>query len=111
LNALSEGEDYSYQVEGIGYVCFIHYMCTNSPFLVRYDFIPDVLSREPGLINHWVKINDAESFKSVREMMKLEALLVGGSCGTAIAGALSWLQGAPGRDVEGQNVVIMLPDG
>ncbi|KAB5589994.1 Cystathionine beta-synthase [Ceratobasidium theobromae] len=94
LNSLGEGENIPYQVEGIG-----------------YDFVPDVLSREPGLINHWVKVTDGESFKRVREIMRLEALLVGGSSGAAISGALSWLKGGPDRDVEGQNVVIMLPDG
>ena len=43
--------------------------------------------------------------------MRMEALLVGGSSGAAVAGALSWLTAVPGRDVEGQNVVIILPDG
>ncbi|KAG8690267.1 cystathionine beta-synthase [Ceratobasidium sp. 395] len=38
LNKLNEGEDGFYQIEGIG-----------------YDFTPDVLSREPGLIDDWVK--------------------------------------------------------
>ncbi|KAJ1302155.1 hypothetical protein OPQ81_000983 [Rhizoctonia solani] len=94
LNVLKEGEDLSYKVEGIG-----------------YDFTPEVLSREPGVIDQWVKINDEESFKFVREMMRREALLVGGSCGAAIAGALQWLKASPERDVEGQNVVIILPDG
>ncbi|CAE6427993.1 unnamed protein product [Rhizoctonia solani] len=94
LNVLKESEDSSYQVEGIG-----------------YDFVPEVLSREPGLIDQWVKANDEDSFKLVRDLMKREALLVGGSSGTAIAGALRWLKASPERDVEGQNVVIMLPDG
>lgn len=78
---------------------------------LRYDFIPDVLSREPGLINQWVKVADTECFSTVKHIMKLEALLVGGSSGANVAGALQWLKAAPGRDVEGQNVVIILPDG
>jgi hypothetical protein len=41
----------------------------------------------------------------------MEGLLVGGSAGAAVAATLSWLTAAPGRDVEGQNVVIILPDG
>ncbi|CAE6505679.1 unnamed protein product [Rhizoctonia solani] len=94
LNELKDGEDTAYQVEGIG-----------------YDFIPGALSREPGLIDQWVKTTDEDSFKLVREVMKREALLIGGSSGSSISGALQWLQASPGRDVEGQNVVIMLPDG
>ncbi|GAB1522279.1 cystathionine beta-synthase [Rhizoctonia solani] len=94
LNKLKEGEDLSYQIEGIG-----------------YDFIPDVLSREPGLIDQWVKVQDEDAFKLVRDVMRREALLIGGSSGSAIAGALRWLKASPERDVEGQNVIIMLPDG
>ncbi|QRW10917.1 cysteine synthase [Ceratobasidium sp. AG-Ba] len=94
LNSLDEGEDGFYQIEGIG-----------------YDFTPAVLSREPGLIDHWVKVADPECFKSARDAMKLEALLVGGSSGACIAGTLAWLKASPEHDVEGQNVVIILPDG
>ncbi|KAG8716860.1 cystathionine beta-synthase [Ceratobasidium sp. 394] len=94
LNKLNEGENGFYQIEGIG-----------------YDFTPDVLSREPGLIDDWVKVADPECFKSSRDLIKTEGLLVGGSSGAAIAATLSWLTAAPGRDVEGQNVVIILPDG
>jgi len=94
LNQLDAGEDGFYQIEGIG-----------------YDFAPDVLSREPGLINDWVKVSDPQCFKSARDVMKLEALLVGGSAGAAVAGTLSWLAADPSRDVEGQNIVIILPDG
>jgi cysteine synthase len=78
---------------------------------LSYDFTPDVLSREPGLINDWVKVRDSECFKSTRDTMRMEGLLVGGSSGAAVAATLSWLTAAPGRDVEGQNVVIILPDG
>ncbi|KAG9125952.1 cystathionine beta-synthase [Ceratobasidium sp. 392] len=94
LNKLDEGEDGFYQIEGIG-----------------YDFTPDVLSREPGLIDDWAKVTDPECFKSAKNMMKYEGLLVGGSAGAAIAGTLSWLTADPARDKEGQNVVIILPDG
>ncbi|CAE6417197.1 hypothetical protein ACGC1H_002192 [Rhizoctonia solani] len=94
LNVLKDGEDGMYQVEGIG-----------------YDFIPKVLSREPGLVDQWVKTQDTDSFKLVRDMMRQEALLIGGSSGASMAGALQWLKASPERDFEGQNVVIMLPDG
>jgi len=77
-----------YHVEGIG-----------------YDFIPDVLDRDQ--VDVWVKTNDAESFKYARQLIKEEGLLVGGSSGTAI---MAMLQQAKSLQ-EGQNCVVILPDG
>jgi cystathionine beta-synthase len=77
-----------YHVEGIG-----------------YDFIPDVLDRE--LVDVWVKTNDTESFKYARQLMRDEGLLVGGSSGTAI---MAMMQQAASLK-EGQNCVVILPDG
>jgi len=77
-----------YHVEGIG-----------------YDFIPEVLDRD--LVDVWVKTNDTESFKYARQLMKDEGLLVGGSSGTAI---MAMMQQAK-QLKEGQNCVVILPDG
>lgn len=85
----------SYIVEGIG-----------------YDFVPDVLTRE--LVDAWVKTGDEESFEAVRKLMRLEGLLVGGSSGSVLSGALEWLKSAEGRAIaqtKGANVVVLLPDG
>ncbi|KAH8116302.1 pyridoxal phosphate-dependent enzyme, beta subunit [Phellopilus nigrolimitatus] len=85
----------SYVVEGIG-----------------YDFIPDVLSRAD--VDTWTKTSDAEAFAAVRILMREEGLLVGGSSGSALAGALRWLKSPEGEKIaaaEGQNVVVLLPDG
>lgn len=87
----------SYAVEGIG-----------------YDFTPDVLTREPGMIDTWVKTNDTDSFSAVQLLMRHEAMLVGGSSGSALAGALAWLRSESGKEISqtpGKNIVIMLPDG
>ncbi|TFK73764.1 pyridoxal phosphate-dependent enzyme, beta subunit [Pluteus cervinus] len=96
LNASHEGEQYI--VEGIG-----------------YDFIPDVLSRDPADIGSWVKTSDAEAFAAVKSLMRHEGLLVGGSSGSALSGALRWLEQEPeGRRISqtpGANVVVLLPDG
>ena len=96
--ALNEaGKGCSYQVEGIG-----------------YDFIPDVLTQEPGMIDTWVKTDDKNAFAAVQMLMRHEGALVGGSSGSALAGALAWLRSERGREVAqtpGKNVVIMLPDG
>ena len=91
------GKGCSYVVEGIG-----------------YDFIPGVLTREPGIIDTWIKTNDTDAFAAVQLLMRHEAMLVGGSCGSALAGALAWLRSENGREISqtpGKNIVIMLPDG
>lgn len=87
----------AYVVEGIG-----------------YDFIPDVLSRDPSDVNAWLKSSDEESFGAVRLLMRHEGLLVGGSSGSALSGALRWLHSEEGRTIaqtRGANVVVLLPDG
>lgn len=93
----TEGAGDPYVVEGIG-----------------YDFIPDVLSRDPVDVNEWLKTSDEEAFAAVRLLMRHEGLLVGGSSGSALSGALRWLRSDQGRAVaqtKGANVVILLPDG
>ena len=93
LNEADAGK--SYVVEGIG-----------------YDFVPDVLNRSD--VDVWLKTSDEESFDAVRLLMRSEGLLVGGSSGTALAGALRWLKTAEGQVVAnkpGKNVVALLPDG
>jgi len=95
LNTADEGAQYI--VEGIG-----------------YDFIPDVLSRDPSDVNVWVKTADEDAFKAVQMLMRSEGLLVGGSSGSALSGAIKWLQTGAGREIaqtEGMNVVVLLPDG
>ena len=80
-----------------------------------YDFIPGVLSREPGVVDYWVKSTDDEAFQWARTLMREEGLLVGGSSGSVLAGAISWLKSPIGwhrcGGQEGKNVVIVLPDG
>ncbi len=59
------------------------------PYLVEgigYDFFPEVLDN--SLINHYIKTQDAESFLMARHLMREEGLLVGGSSGAAMCGAL-----------------------
>jgi len=95
LNTAEEGAQYI--VEGIG-----------------YDFVPHVLSREPADINHWIKTSDEDAFTAVQELMRSEGLLVGGSSGSALSGALKWLQSEVGQEIArttGANVVVLLPDG
>jgi len=85
----------SYVVEGIG-----------------YDFLPEVLSQES--VDTWIKTSDDDAFAAVRVLMRQEGLLVGGSSGSALSGALKWLKSPKGQEIsqsEGKNVVVLLPDG
>ncbi|KAF8845096.1 pyridoxal phosphate-dependent enzyme, beta subunit [Paxillus ammoniavirescens] len=96
LNETEQGPQ-PYVVEGIG-----------------YDFIPGVLSRNPADIDTWLKTSDEEAFKAVQRLMRKEGLLVGGSSGSALSGALTWLKTDQGRkfaETEGMNVVVLLADG
>ncbi|KTD64199.1 pyridoxal-phosphate dependent enzyme [Legionella shakespearei] len=77
----------SYHVEGIG-----------------YDFFPEVLKNE--LLDGYVKTNDADSFRTARLLMREEGLLVGGSCGAAMWGALQ----AAKTLGKGQKCLVILPD-
>merc|ERR1712085_26681 len=63
----------AYQVEGIG-----------------YDFIPTVLDR--SVVDYWVKTDDDESFAMIRSIVRHEGLLIGSSCGSAMAGAFRFIK-------------------
>ncbi|MCL9683069.1 PLP-dependent cysteine synthase family protein [Legionella maioricensis] len=76
-----------YQVEGIG-----------------YDFFPDVLNND--LIDTYIKTNDADSFRTARQLIRDEGLLVGGSSGAAMWGAL---QAAKSLG-KGKKCLVILPD-
>lgn len=86
-----------------------------APYIVEgigYDFVPEVLDRES--VDVWLKTSDTEAFEAVRKLMRLEGLLVGGSSGSSLSGALSWLKSDQGKHVaekRGANVIVLLPDG
>ncbi|GHJ84337.1 hypothetical protein NliqN6_0739 [Naganishia liquefaciens] len=95
---LGGGEVGPYEVEGIG-----------------YDFIPKVLDTKKPNIDQWIKIGDDAAFAMVRQVIRAEGLLVGGSSGSALAGTLKFLRETPeGRAIaerEDANVIVVLPDG
>ncbi|KAG6333040.1 hypothetical protein ID866_6048 [Astraeus odoratus] len=97
LNVIDGEGPHPYVIEGIG-----------------HRFIPQVLSRDPTDVDHWVKTSDNEAFQAVQRLMRSEGLLVGGSSGSALSAALAWFKTDHGRKVaqtQGLNVVILLPDG
>jgi len=76
-----------YHVEGIG-----------------YDFFPDVLDN--SLVDRYIKTNDEDSFAMAKRLIKEEGLLIGGSCGAAVWGAI---EAAKTLD-SNKNVLVILPD-
>lgn len=78
-----------YKIEGIG-----------------EDFIPETINLD--IIDEMVVVSDKESFVMTRRMSREEGLLVGGSCGSAVAGAIKYINKhnlGPEK-----NVVVLLPD-
>ena len=76
-----------YKVEGVG-----------------EDFIPGTVDLD--LIDAWETISDREAFLMCRRMAREEGVLVGGSCGLALAGALRYAR----KIKEDKVVVVLLPD-
>ncbi|MFY1673108.1 cystathionine beta-synthase [Plantactinospora sp. WMMB334] len=81
---------------------------TGRPYLVEgvgEDFWPETYDR--GICDEIVKVSDKTSFELTRRLAREEGLLVGGSCGMAVAAALEVARRAGPDDV----VVVLLPDG
>ncbi|MBF9128867.1 cystathionine beta-synthase [Plantactinospora sp. S1510] len=81
---------------------------TGRPYLVEgvgEDFWPETYDR--NICDEIVKVSDKESFDLTRRLAREEGLLVGGSCGMAVAAALAVARSAGPDDV----VVVLLPDG
>ncbi|WP_027943032.1 cystathionine beta-synthase [Amycolatopsis taiwanensis] len=81
---------------------------TGRPYLVEgvgEDFWPQTYDR--SIADEIIAVSDAESFAVTRRLALEEGLLVGGSCGMAVAAALRLAKRLGPQDV----VVVLLPDG
>jgi cystathionine beta-synthase len=85
--AKSESDLHPYLVEGIG-----------------KDTWPETM--DPDVVDEWVRVSDRASFLAARRMAREEGLLVGGSSGSTIAGALEYAQ----RLDPSSQVLTILPD-
>ena len=81
------GEAKSYVVEGIG-----------------EDFIPKNVIFD--LIDEFVMVNDKESFLMTREMLTQEGIYAGGSCGSAVVGAIRYAESLD----KPERILAILPD-
>jgi len=79
------------------------------PYLVEgigEDVVPRSIHFQ--YLDEFVEVTDRESFDTARRLAREEGLFVGGSSGSAVAGAVKWLSARPLPD--GAMVVVLLPD-
>ena len=86
FTAETDAAVHSYLIEGVG-----------------EDFWPEAF--DPKVVDRYERVGDEEAFGMTRRLADQEGLLVGGSCGMAVVGALRVAQ-----ELDDKLVVVILPD-
>ena len=86
-SVLSGGKPGPWKVEGIG-----------------EDFVPSTLNAQ--VIDEWIRVNDAESFSTARQVARQEGILLGGSSGTCLTAAFRYAASCSPEDL----IVALCPD-
>ncbi|MBV9141423.1 MAG: cystathionine beta-synthase, partial [Pseudonocardiales bacterium] len=105
LKEVSEGR---VQVVGVDPEGSVYSGGSGRPYLVEgvgEDFWPRTFDR--GICDEIIPVSDADSFTMTRRLAREEGLLLGGSCGMAVVGALRVASRAAPDSV----IVVLLPDG
>ncbi|MGH3753592.1 MAG: cystathionine beta-synthase [Pseudonocardiaceae bacterium] len=105
---LKEVSDGRVRVVGVDPEGSVYSGGTGRPYLVEgvgEDFWPRTYDRE--ICDEIVPVTDTDSFTMTRRLAREEGLLLGGSCGMAVVGALR----VAGRADHDSVVVVLLPDG
>lgn len=68
------------------------------------DYVPKTFNSQ--VVDEWIRVSDTDSFTVARNMARMEGLLVGGSCGTAMAAAFRFAQRLGPNDM----IVVLCPD-
>ncbi|WP_309065463.1 cystathionine beta-synthase [Microbacterium sp.] len=105
---LREVSDDRVRIVGVDPVGSVYSGGTGRPYLVEgvgEDIWPGAYDRT--VPHEIVAVDDAESFAMTRRLAREEGLLVGGSSGMAVAGALRVARDLPAEAV----MVVLLPDG
>ena len=72
------------------------------------SYVPKIMDQ--SLVDDWVKIDDLETLNCARDLISKEGLLVGGSAGSIVKGALNYLID---KNLSGNNelrCIVILPD-
>lgn len=96
------------QIVGVDPVGSVYSGGTGQPYLVEgvgEDFWPEAY--DPSVTDRIVAVSDQQSFDMTLRLAREEGLLVGGSCGMAVVGALEVARELGPDDI----VVVLLPDG